>query len=370
MTPLTHIVPRYPPQIDGLGDYCHLLVKNLEDSHQIPSRIIIGDPAWRPTRPVKDVMVLSSRGRVDLLKKLENAETVILHYVGYGYHHRGVPFWINRALKAWKAVSSKHRLIIVFHELWSFGPPWKTEFYLSLIQRYLVRQLHRIADASMTSVPIYIRGLEAIQSGKTIFQPIPSAFPTMISREGLSSRPSNRPIDIITFGQEASRLQSIKTHQGFLQSLHLQNRLGRIRVVGKGASESGIDVRHLRTFLPASKIEIHPNVTPDEGSRLLRSSDIFLSFYPSAFLCKSSAMMAALGNGCVPLLSEALNSAPLVDGEEILACDGSTESIKALLERINPSNLDLMASKGTQWYNDHASWKKVTQSILPLLNGA
>jgi hypothetical protein len=264
-------------------------------------------------------------------------------------------------------VDSNRKLIVVFHELWASGPPWKSEFYLGFIQRHLVNELHRLCDAAMTSVPINVRRLEAIETGKTVFQPIPSNLPT--GAETRTSSASGRPIDVIAFGQEASRLQSLATHQQFLRALHSRHRLGKVRIVGKRASASGADAQLLSAFLPIDRVEVHPDVAPEEGARLLRASDLFVSFYPSAFLCKSGALMAALGNGCVPLLSETANAAPLAEDRELVSCNGSPAAIDHLLKRIDQGDLDRIAVTGRQWHDQNASWNAVAEKLRPLLEG-
>ena len=42
------------------------------------------------------------------LKELE-AETVLLHYSGYGYAPRGAPFWLVEGLEHWKKFRARHR---------------------------------------------------------------------------------------------------------------------------------------------------------------------------------------------------------------------------------------------------------------------
>jgi hypothetical protein len=143
--------------------------------------------------------------------------------------------------------------------------------------------------------------------------------------------------------------------------------LGRVRIVGKRASATGPDARLLAAFLPADRIEVHPDVAPAEGARLLRASDLFVSFYPSAFLCKSGALMAALGNGCVPLLAEADNAAPLSEGRELVACNGGEPAVERLLRRIDAGELDAISQTGRQWHDTHASWEAVVGNLRPLL---
>lgn len=368
---ITHIVPRFLPQIDGLGDYGRLLAMELKRSHGYESRCIVGDPEWEAlAKPPLPMTVTAVRRRTadELLSQLGDADLVILHYVGYGYHSRGVPAWIPRALHKWKKGGASRRLVVIFHELWASGPPWRSEFYLSLIQRRHTRELHLMCDAAMTSVPTMVRMLDKIKPGKTAFQPIPSNLPTL----QLNQRTLHRggPIRVIAFGQETSRLLSIRAHEKLLRRLHAEGLLGTVRVVGKaataGASPSE-DVRLLRTFLPGEKIEAAANVSPQQGAELLGQSDLFLSYYPAELLCKSGALMAALGCGCVPILPDSVRSEPLQAGVEFLACDGSEEQIAAVIGGLTTVGLADIATAGWQWYAKTASLPVVAATVAGLL---
>jgi hypothetical protein len=375
MIELTHIMPRFAPQIDGLGDYGRLLALELAKSHGFTNRCIVGDPGWarlaEGTTPPFPVESVRERTTEELLRLLDRSKTVVLNYVGYGYHERGAPLWINRALRRWKQGDSRRRLVVVFHELWASGPPWRSEFYLSFVQRRLVSELHRLADAAVTSTPLMLRMLDEIEPGKTAFQPIPSNLPTL----PLGQRTLHRggPVNVVAFGQEASRLLSIQAHTALLRRLHQEGLLASVRVVGKGAQggdSPSDDVRLLRTFLPAEKVSAARDVSPVQGTELLGRSDVFLSYYPSALVCKSGALMAALGCGCVPLLPEATNAAPLAEGRELLACDASEEQIRRLVDRIRSGGLAGIAEAGWHWYARTASMEVVGRTVARQLQGA
>ena len=53
--------------------------------------------------------------RAQLANAAASADAVLLHYVGYGYAHRGCPFWLVDGLERWKrAAGSTSRLIVIF----------------------------------------------------------------------------------------------------------------------------------------------------------------------------------------------------------------------------------------------------------------
>ena len=371
--PVLQITPRFLPQIDGLGDYARLLAEHLRDSFGISSRFLVGDPQWSQLEKIGatpfQVEAVAARNADELFRRLQKTETVILHYVTYGYHPRGVPFWINRALRRWKTGQTGRRLIVVFHEVWASGPPWKSEFFTSLIQRRLVVELHRLADGVLTSTALMEGMLNKIQPGKTQLRPIPSAFPPMAA---VGDRTFHRagPIRVVAFGQEASRLLSIEVHEKLLRALHAAGLLSGVEVVGKGADDGATpssDIQRLRSFLPAALVRAYRDVSPARGADLLQNADLFLSYYPSILACKSSALTAALAAGCVPVLPEARSPEPLREGSEILACDGSEAQIAAAVAVIRAGKLGAMGEAGWQWYGQNASWNAVTSAVADML---
>ena len=76
-------------------------------------------------------------------------DTVILQMSGYGFAERGAPLWLLHELETRR----KHikTFGVFFHELYAFGPPWSSSFWLSPVQRHIARGLAEISDFWMTS---------------------------------------------------------------------------------------------------------------------------------------------------------------------------------------------------------------------------
>ncbi|HEY8900378.1 MAG TPA: hypothetical protein VIM61_08195 [Chthoniobacterales bacterium] len=372
---ITHIVPRFWPQFDGLGDYARMLGRHLQEESGIESRFLVGDPAWRassgdfPDGTSLEITAVSQQTVAGLLERLQGVETVVLHYVGYGYHNRGIPFWINRAMKTWKQSSPAHRLIVVFHELWASGPPWKSECYLGWIQRRLVRELHDLCDLSVASVPLALRRLQALRRKETILHPVPC---NMGSESGHSRKwHKGGPVRLALFGMPTQREISLKSHLRLVAALHEAGLVEAVNVIGKDA-RSGDDpsneVRILRGILPEERIHIVSNATPERAGQALAESDLLLSFYPSRWLFKSGSSMAALANGAIPVLPEGRDLEILAEGREILVCSGEKSSIAGILSQIQkPGGLGTIARGGYDWYWAHADWPILTRKLAAAL---
>ncbi len=155
---IIQIVPRLTPAIDGVGDYTFLLAKQLRAAHDIDTQFVVCDQNWENAETLKPeklkseggsekaeirnenpnnspdfqppssrsgegkpatgepstihfqpstvldgfaVHQLKERSAGELLRVLSRPgmpQTVLLHYVGYGYEKRGCPVWLVRGL--------------------------------------------------------------------------------------------------------------------------------------------------------------------------------------------------------------------------------------------------------------------------------
>ena len=365
---VTHITPRLPPQRDGVGDYAALLAVALGRRFGVESRFLVADPAWRGDGQEAFLAVaLPERTRAAAVRALDQTETVMLHYVGYGYQVRGVPFWLIDAVEHWRLSVPARRLITVFHELWSSGPPWTSAFFLSPLQRALVARLLRSSEHAVASVVAQKLQLDALEPGKTVLQPVPPNVAPTCPR--LRYAPTG-PLRLIFFGLGASRLQAVRTHRTLLRALHKEDLIQAIDVVGAGAIDGprpSADVALLRQTVPARMLNVAGDITAAEAAERLQAADLFLSFYPAHVACKSGAMMAALLCGCVPVLSAGAEAAPLEEGREFLACDGSARDVRRIVGWMRERGVADLSRNGQRWQEANASWTKAADIVGRLL---
>ena len=80
---------------------------------------------------------------------IEPDDSVVLQLSGYGFDKRGAPLWLL------KEIEGRRRHIksfgVFFHELYAFGPPWSSSFWLSPVQRHIACRLAVLSDFWMTS---------------------------------------------------------------------------------------------------------------------------------------------------------------------------------------------------------------------------
>lgn len=366
MSTVLHLVPHFAPQIDGVGDYARLLARQWRSDRGPESRFLVGDPAWRGDGSGEfPVARVEARHAAALAAALEGETRVLLHYVGYGFDPRGVPGWLPAGLERWRAGGADRRLAVVFHELWSAGPPWRSEFFLQPLQRRLVARLHRLGTVAVASSFTAMGRLDRIERGKTRFQPVPSNLPA-VALDGRSWHEGG-PVTVAVFGLEATRCRSVRTHERLLRALDAAGLLREVRVIGRGAGAAAAEVRGLRSWLPADRVVTTGDASAEEASRRLAGADLFLSCYPSRWACKSGALMAALACGCAPLLREAAAAEPLAADRELLVCDGSDRSVARFVERVRTMPLGPVGQAGWRWQGLHAAWPATAERLAAWL---
>jgi hypothetical protein len=94
---------------------------------------------------------------------------------------------------------------------------------------------------------------------------------------------------------------------------------------------------------------------------------LFLSAYSSALVCKSGALISALACGCLPVLREARQAAPLTEDRELLVCDGSNVGIDRLVKRVRTTALGPLAEAGWRWFAQNATWRVTARRVAELV---
>src|ERR1700730_5446321 len=142
------IVPHLPGTLDGVGDSALNLAKILLAEHNITTRFAVAQKTSVAAKDRFEVIAGLDETAVDSLAR--ESDHVILHYVNYGYQKRGVPFCLRRLTLQLRG-KLRGRWLTTFHELYAFGPPWRSAFWLRPLQVKIARGLIDISDACFVS---------------------------------------------------------------------------------------------------------------------------------------------------------------------------------------------------------------------------
>lgn len=373
---ITQVVPQFAP-VDGVGDYALNLALWLRKEYGVETRFVVCDLRWPKREEVEGFAVekMTCWAAAELTARLEGGggDPVLLHYVGYGYQHRGVPLWLAEGLMNWKAAGVRKgvapRLITNFHEIWSFHPvPWKSAFYLSPVQRSLVKRIATMSDDAVTSTRNYARRIGGSAGRKIEVVPVASNLPAAsVPRCGVMQ---GAPLRVLIFGQTWTRLPTVQKHARFLMGLESAGMLDEVVVVGKdssGGASPSVDVAHLAMILSKTRIKVLGQLGADEAANVFQQADLLIGGHLARDICKSGALMAAFSLGCPVVLADEAESAPLEVGRHYLSCNRAPHSVEGFLRLAKAGGLKRVAAEACSWYGQNSGWDHLGRSFAAML---
>jgi glycosyltransferase involved in cell wall biosynthesis len=363
-----HIVilsARIPPTTDGVGDYsvylaaallrrgmCVTLACGTQADYAPPT----GAELWAGA-------LLEARQHpaawVSRLRTLR-PDWLLLQYVPYAFHQRGLPFFLPSILK--KARYAGIRTGIIFHEV-HIRP--RENRLLSLAQRWLARRLGRQADLAITSIPFYQQMLARLGIRAHVLPVganIEVGWPTAAACERLRQQYfPGKAFVVSTFGRRDVRALATAVAQMPEAGLLL---------VGEGPPRTALPGFVRATgYLPASEI-----------CTWLRSSDVFALPDPKApdgtggSSLKSGSLAAAFAAG-LPVVGVRgdMTAPPLVHGENIWLIEHPRpDDWKEVLLRLRqqPDLCRRLAQGAHRLYREHLDWEVLADQLQHLLRKA
>jgi len=354
---IIQIVPHLPPAVCGVGDYALSLAKELRHSHNIHTRFIVCDSDYEAKPKANSftatkIAARSADGLTSLLRATADKRApVLLHYVGYGYQKRGAPLWLVNGLGAWRAASRQCRLITMFHELFAFGPPWRSSFWTSPMQRWLAARLARISDSCVTNIRRYARRLE-------LWRPPDSesvkVLPVFSNVEESETRVAHRRNEMVIFGGCGWREAAYtKSSEDLIEVCRLLD-IRRIHDIGPPLSAH---------FEPPIKIEWHGILSSYRVKEIMQNALVGFFTYPTPFLAKSGIFAAYAAHGLTPVTTADNNEA----NEDELRLNRHFLTRSSLAD--SPDAINEVGEKAHLWYSEHRLAAQA-QKYAAILTGA
>lgn len=367
---IIQVVPRLPPSIDGVGDYARLLAIELKYEHNIHTHFVVCDPDWNPRdqdrkratqsenppvnhiAAVMDGFPVHHLGQRDagemfrLLSKPRMPSTILLQFVGYGYHQRGYPIWLLLALKQWlkqstlRTSNSPRQLATMFHELYASGPIWSSAFWTSPLQKWVAQSLATYGAHSFTNLAICAHALRRLaSSSKSNVTALP-VFSNVGEPELCPSWLERQP-KMVVFGSPAWR-RKIYLHYGneLEQACHSLG-LNEIIDIGKPVAIPKMSV-------PVVALGALPSADVSKELTIARAGFIAC---PVNCLGKSGIFAAYSAHGLVPIMPRqphVTNQDGLVLGKHFLIV-GTTQL---------PSHEEEIGPNAYAWYRNHTLSKQ------------
>ena len=285
--------------------------------------------------PLYQLKERSAEGLLRVLSQPGMPQTVLLQYVGYGYEKRGCPVWLMRALGAWHKALGARRLVTMFHELYAFGPPWRSSFWTTPMQQWIARTLAELSDGCLTNRAVSAGWLVSDRHpvGSIPVLPVFSNLGEVVNPLPLASRKSQMLLyDNVCLRPDAASLVCHACEKMGIERVIL---LGRQKVV------RGLEIG--RTLVDVGSI------TSDSASQLLAESCVGCLDYFDGYLGKSGIFAAYCAHGLVPLLLFENHSEP--DGLEINQHYWAAEAPPEITDVTAQQQI---ANQAHRWYRSHA----------------
>jgi hypothetical protein len=235
-----------------------------------------------------DAARLTPFAKCDTAIQLMTGDSVILQFSGYGFAKRGAPLWLLRELENRR--KSIKTLGIFFHELYAFGPPWTSSFWLSPVQRHIARCLAEMSDFWMTNQEASAQWLRRFAGGK------PHAVLPVFSSMGEAPKFSpERMQKIVVFGSAGLR-QATYNAAGDALFLWARRESLEVHDVGPLIEDAGVS-----ELLRGHQVVQHGRLEANEVSRLLEDAMFGIVAYPVHCVTKSSVFAAYCAHGVCPV---------------------------------------------------------------------
>jgi len=302
--------------------------------------------------PVYQVKAQTTAELLRVLGQPAMPTTILLQYVGYGYQNRGCPVWLLNGLSAWlgrktaeggqraalgQSSSRVRRLVTMFHELYAFGPPWRSSFWSSPVQRWIAKSLAQASEHCFTNLTINARTLAKLTSREDRHITVLPVFSNVGEPARLPSWSERQP-RMVVFGSAAWRRKAYQECRQDLEKACHDMGLNEIVDIGAPTNLQDLPVRiSERGILSAA-----------ETSREMLSARAGFFAYPINCLGKSGIFAAYAAHGLVPVTFEGNkmeNGDGLVRGEQFLSAAGVSGMVGSRFEEVG--------RRVHQWYSAH-----------------
>lgn len=263
-------------------------------------------------------------------------KSVLIHYSGYGYQRRGVP--LSLLVNVARHRSSFARLGVFVHETWASGPVTSSAFWLSGLQRFIVRRLVAMSDywiaSNQESYTRVAAGPATASRGRVM--PVPSTV----------GEPQSQPIEaktsIVVFGSGPRRAAVWDAHHDALVRLsqHLGLELVDIGPPLPNASD-----------LEAIGVRVAGRIPADEVRTELSLARYGIVDYPQNLLAKSSIFGAYCAHHVVAVVVR----------EGSFSADGLESGSHYVhgIDRVPDvdAQASVIAAQAFEWYQPHSIGK-------------
>ena len=358
---ILQIVPHAPGSREGVGDYALRLAERLSSDNETDTIFAAAEPSS-----------LSCAGNFEVVAPLDltaervcaNCRGIVLHYVNYGYHKRGLPVRLPLFLRRLREVSHG-RLVTIFHEIYASSAPWRSAFWLQRWQKSIARKIVRVSDACVVSSEVMRDMLLQVAPGTAItVHPVVSTLgePAMSADQFVRRDPHRWAI----FGGTHLIKRSLNSFRRRIENI--PDFLAPRELFILGGSDDD-EVRREVNEIRGITCHYHPAVEAAVASGLFASCSFgWIDYFhhpdvPAAVILKSGSFASYCAHGVIAVLPH-VASAISLQGDSLPGpyfIETNRASLPALSDRAKVS-MDIY-----EWYRRHSSIEHLARGIIAAL---
>ncbi len=365
---IVHLVPTVPPALNGLAGYCFKLSQNWPDDQQTWSCLVLSiPPGANNVWPQASFIVFepSQQSLFDALQRLP-VDTLMVHYVGYAYDSKGIPEWLPLALAAWKKVRPAARLVVMFHELWAGGAPWRRAFWTMPKAKTIVADLAGLSSCWATSCQYYFDEIVKVggraERGTVI--PVATNIEPIAPIDFGRAWPlfEGRKLSIAIFGLATTRNTALSVHWQLLRAMQRAGLVERFCILGQSPQNQAqfeLENAWIEKIGADANWMRHYDLTPAQASQWLSEQDAGIVKETVPLLTKSSVFAALCSHGilpiCAPPKTRKKEDEPFIINSHTESCLMQLQDKRTI--RVRKDQLQLLANTALSWSSVAQSWK-------------
>jgi hypothetical protein len=231
---LAIITPEASPGGGGVADHTLALLRRWRSPENFT--LLVATPGPVPDGLVKGEVRLAETRETIAAQLPRNGGTVFVQYSAYGFNRYGYPRHLINALIDWKKRTGA-RLIIMFHEIWTFWPVTNKNFVIQQFHRRSLRQLLAVCDVVFTTTTSQAVHLRRLCSSAAI-----EVLPVGSNIRGKPPEPVQRQKRwAVVFGLQGNRIRALEAMGKDLAALAAAGHITKIISVGQGSERQLAD---------------------------------------------------------------------------------------------------------------------------------
>jgi len=367
---------KFPPQIDGIGDYTFHISQELIRSYSYEIKVFSQSSSTKNYENLEVINLFNPvepQSLLSLIKVVEEEtpDCIIFHYNPFAYGYRfGINPFIPLMLNSLRLYFPKIKIVIIIHE--SFIPI--DSFKSFLLSHYLSCQLWLSCQNSDVLIPVIKPWLSKLKNWfpkKTICQiPVGSNIPYLIHDVHIAKKSMGINSDQCVLGFFGRVPRKMIEIEYIVKSVRLLQDKGFNPVL----LYLGTDEKGAKLHFGEYQLITSSSTSPSEISQQLHAVDIFLVPTHEGLSTRKTSFMAGIQHGLstVAILGESTDEILVSENRRsfILTESGNSNAFaQAVLELAeNPSLKQSIAEEAQNLYTKEFSWERITSQLVSLID--